>query len=113
MPFGDGDLLSSMGVSALAPLTGLTAMFSDFNSFDVTAINTQVLAGANELLNTANDYIYGVKPDIADTSPLSFVANPANYPGCTNADFLLDSYVPSNVQNPVYVSCTRPGTNSN
>lgn len=114
MPFGNGDLLSTMGISALTPLNDLSSMFSDFKNFDVTTINSQVLSGANDLLTTVNEYIDGVKPDIADTSYLDVLANPANDPACAAAspNFLLDSYVPSNAQNPVYTACTRPGNNA-
>lgn len=104
--------MTAMGVTGLTPLTGLASVLTVVNSFDVASITSQITGGANLLAQTVSDYGYGLKPDIADTSFLSYVANPANYATCTDPNFGLDSYIPSISQNPSYVSCATPGNNA-
>lgn len=112
MPFGSGDFLTSIGASSLSALNDLTNLSSYFNTVDIPTVNTQITNGVNLLQSTASNYGFGVLPDITDYSKLTFLANAANYPTCTDPNFVLDSYVPSNIQNPQYVSCATPGNNA-
>jgi len=112
MPFGNGDLMASMGIASLSSLNNLTSLFSYFDTIDITSINSQISNGVNQLASTVGDYGWSKVPDINNYSQLIFMANSSNYLGCTDPNFLLDSYVPSNLQSPQYVSCATAGNNA-
>jgi hypothetical protein len=113
MPFGSGNIVGQLAPD-LDSLNNLTNAFSFLESVDFGGLNTSLSDGKNTLLTSVNAYGSSQHADVSSTaiSTLASYANPSNFPSCTDPNFPLDSYIPSNNQNPSYVSCKVSGNNA-
>lgn len=114
MPYGSGNILSKFNINSLDTLTNLTSAFTVLSSFDIPTINTQLTNNHTTFLTIIDEYGRSRRSDLAtaNLAPLTQIANHNNYASCSNANFLLDSYVPSVSQVSTYVACTTPGNNA-
>jgi len=98
----------------LDSLNNLTSAFSFLENVDFASLNTSISSGKTSLLDSVNAYGSGQTSDISSAaeSTLSTYADAGNFASCTDPNFALDSYVPSNSQNPTYVSCTVSGNSA-
>ena len=86
-------------------MNNLTNVFSFLSTVNFSALNTSITTGKTSFLTEVDKYGASKTADVSDTgvSSLSTFADANNYASCTDANFALDSYVPSN--NQTYISC--------
>lgn len=113
MPFSDGNIVKEFSTN-LDSLNNLTSAFSFLENVSFSNLNSSISSGKTSYLNSVNAYGSSQTSDVSSTaqSTLSTYADAANFPSCTDANFALDSYVPSNSQSPSYVSCTVSGNSA-
>jgi hypothetical protein len=116
MPFGDGNIVSVVGGNATNGLNNLTSVISGLSSFSPDTYVTQLSGNLTLITNTITYYALGQISDLdsAGFAALTKIANPTQYSGCSNANYLADSWVPSNSQltNVSYISCTATNGNT-
>lgn len=116
MPFGNGDILSKIGISAVAGINNLTAVIDELNQFDVNMYRKQIEGNFTIGLSYIREFTSSRIIDVTDSSSLSIlskISKPslAGYQGC-NANLDSDSWVPSdypNSQYPVIICTSRSG----
>lgn len=103
---GNGDLISKVAdASATQGLTNLTNVIDSLGSFSPDSYVTDLSGNLTEVVNTIRKYAKGQIPDVSGTNYaiLQKVADRSQWPTCTSdADFMLDSWVPSNSQDSAY-----------
>lgn len=100
MPYGDGNLVTTVGGSAANGLNNLTSVISSLKTFDNVTLQSMIASNLSMLVSTANSYANG---DISDLDTinnnilagLSEPTNSTNNAGCVG---FIDSWVPSNNQ---------------
>lgn len=115
MPFGDGNILSKIGVDSVAGINNLTAVLEQLNSFNISAYRQSIEGNMSIGLSSVRDFASARILDLSDTNSLSVlgkIAQPsqAGYQNC-NGNLQGDSWVPSDYPNPQYpsISCTSKG----
>jgi tetrahydromethanopterin S-methyltransferase subunit B len=116
MPFGDGNIVNSVGGGATAGLNNLTSVISGLGSFSASNYTTTLTSSLTSVFDLISAYTKGQITDLSQTndfSALTTISNPANYPLCTDSNFLADSWVPSINQWTNYSSIPCKATNGN
>lgn len=115
MPFGNGDILSRIGINAVAGINNLTAVINELNQFDVNMYREQIEGNFTTGLSYIREFASSRIIDVTDASSLAIlskIAEPSivGYQGC-NSNLDSDSWVPSDYPNREYPSiiCTSRG----
>ena len=113
MPFGDGRIVAQFAPN-LDNIKNLTNSFSFMNNFDFASAPDKLADGKKVFVDIIHDFGASNKPDLT-SGRAYFVANmftnPDKFASCQDPNFLLDSFVPSNNQDPLYAKCLAPSGN--
>jgi len=109
MPFGSGDIISQVGGTAKNALNNLTLAINKMGNYNASGYITNLTNSVNKIYDTIDKVANGKIPDLDNTNfnILDRVANPANFPLCTDPQFPLDSWIPAIGQDINYstISC--------
>lgn len=106
--------MTAFGGNAASALTNLSSSLTSMNSFNTTYTASVILSAMTAVTSWITNYQTGVVLDITDSSSinvLTSLSQSSSYSSCTATGFTSDSWVPSNSQNPTYISCRISGGN--
>lgn len=116
MSFGSGNIVSVVAGNAANGLNNLTSVISGLGSFSPDTYVSQLSGNLSIITSTVTQYSTGQISDLdaAGFAVLSKISDPTQYSGCSNVNFLADSWVPSNNQltNVSYISCKATNGNT-
>jgi hypothetical protein len=84
---GNGDIITQVAPTAASTILNLEATVNNLNNYDVASKITTLDTTLTTITNQINDLHKGVTADFVDTNMenvMKKIANPLNYPGCTN-----------------------------
>jgi hypothetical protein len=108
LPTSSGDLVTAFGGNAVNAITNLSNTLTTMNSFNITYKTSMILSAMTQVTSYITDYKTGVILDITDTASITILTDlskSSSYSSCTATGFTSDSWIPSNNENPVYISC--------
>jgi hypothetical protein len=118
MPFGNGDLLSTIGGTTISGINNLTSALSTLNHFNQTPYITQMNNSLVAAINIVSSFALSQIPDVTDSSTLNIISglsspSSGSLSGC-NLALNFDSWIPSVNQNSSYstINCTASNGNS-
>jgi hypothetical protein len=116
MHFGSGNIVSVVAGDGANGLNNLTSVISGLGSFSPDSYVSQLSGNLSIITSTVTQYAAGQISDLdaAGFAVLTKISDPTQYSGCTNSNFLADSWVPSNNQltNVTYISCKATNGNT-
>jgi hypothetical protein len=117
MPFGDGNIVNQVAGNAAAGLNNLTSVISGLGNFSASSNVNNLNSIMTPVFDTISAYSKGQISDLSITNDfdvLKTISDPSQYSGCTDPNFVADSWVPSISQwtNYTYVSCKATNGNT-
>lgn len=106
MPYGNGDILSKIGIDAVAGINNLTSVIADLNSFNISMYKSQIIGNFTYGLNVIDDFSESRILDIQDIPSAMVLFNlsissSADYQACSST-LDEDSWIPSATPNTLY-----------
>lgn len=103
LPNETGDILSRIGIDAVAGISNLTSVINELSTFNVSAYKAQIYGNFSVGLSLVQDFAESRILDITDSSSLAILqkmadTSTASYQRCDFALFQ-DSWVPSDYPN--------------
>ena len=115
MPFGDGNIVNTVGGSAKDGLNNLTSVITSLSSFNNTLLEGYISSNLSILVSTTNAYANGdiSDLDITNNNILAGFSNPSNTTNSASCNgSFVDSWVPSNSQNSSFSTAIPCQSNS-
>lgn len=119
MPFGNGNLISTVGGTAADGLNNLTSVISSIGSFDAATYQSWVMSNWTALTTATGHYLsdYILDLDSSSVAILKSVSDPTNsvYKAGCNGVYATDSWVPATSMDSTksgYVPCRVSSSNT-